>query len=64
MDASRAENKQTGEVTRFVLRNRCWDIDVDVVPPNEVSAALEKRSKQVNALQLAPFSRQAPEERL
>ena len=60
VDVSKAVNKTTGEVSRFVLRNRCWDLDVEVVPPNKQAAATERRKQEI--LMMAPFSRQAAQQ--
>ena len=58
VDMSRCENLTSGEVAPFVVRNRCWDLDVDVLPAGDASAAL-RRMNDNNVPQLAPFIRQA-----
>ena len=52
-------HKKTGQTIKPELRNRTWDLDVQVVPYAESTALLEKTVGERNG-QLCPFQRQAP----
>ena len=63
-DASYCVHKDTGEVTRFKVQNRCWVLDVEVTPFSGLKAALAQRMKDVqdgNIPMMAPFTRQVEE---
>ena len=61
-DQSHAVHKETGTVVKFILRNRTWDLDVKLVPPDQLSRVAgqirretETRSAGVRGLPLCPF---------
>ena len=63
-DASYCVHKESGEVTRFKVQNRCWVLDVDVTPFADVASAMKQRLKDVeegNIPMMAPFTRQVEE---
>ena len=59
VDMSYVLHKKTGQTIKPELRNRTWDLDVQVVPYAESTALLEKIVGERNG-QLCPFQRQAP----
>ena len=49
VDRSHAVHKGIGEITPFTLRKRVWEMDVEVVPPQEaqnINKSLEARKKK------------------
>ena len=59
VDMSYVLHKKTGQTIKPELRNRTWDLDVEVVPYVESTVLFEKIVKESNG-QLCPFQRQAP----
>ena len=53
-DLSHAENKLTGERTYFKLRNRVWELEVNIIPKAETEDILTKMQEQ-NVEELCPF---------
>ena len=56
-DLSHAENKLTVERTYFKLRNRVWELEVNIIPKTETEDILTKMQEQ-NVDELCPFEEQ------
>jgi len=52
VDVSHAFHKTTGEKTKFILRNNCWDLDVDIIPFKDLAKVpgLQDRATTVCSL--------------
>ena len=54
-DISHAVHKETGQVAKFTLRNRTWDLDAKLVPHEDVRLQ-SNAATQNRKLRLCPFN--------